>query len=141
MSAPLNNVRDNLSNTQRNAIQNLVELRNQGSIVIQPLDKTGGLAIFDRADYVAGINDILKDQIKTPNGEIVSYNEQTSQDNLVDGMDRIREAVHQGLQYNYVTKVEANAMVPKGANAGRLYGLAKDHKKFDKVPPFRPIVS
>ncbi len=41
------------------------------------------------------------------------------------------------------SKYEAKAMAPTEAKPGRLYGLAKVHKKVKKgeIPPFRPIVS
>ena len=32
-------------------------------------------------------------------------------------------------------------MTPTEAKPGRLYGLAKDHKEYEHIPPFRPIVS
>ena len=32
-------------------------------------------------------------------------------------------------------------MLPSEPAAGRCYGLGKDHKSFDRVPPFRPIIS
>jgi hypothetical protein len=141
LSAPLNNVRDNLSYLEREAIQELVALSDQGKIVIQPLDKTGGLAVFDRQDYINGMEIILDDTCKTPTGQIKNYYSESSSDQLILGQKIIQEEVKKGLEKEYLSKEEAEAMSPKEAKPGRLYGLAKDHKEYDRIPPFRPIVS
>jgi len=66
LSTNLNRVRNNLSNSEREAMDNLVQLQKSGCITIQPCDKTGGLAIMDRVDYIAGMNDILFDTYIDP---------------------------------------------------------------------------
>ena len=40
-----------------------------------------------------------------------------------------------------ITDHEFNSMLPSEAKVGKLYGLAKDHKEYDKIPDFRPIAS
>ena len=145
LSAPLNHVRDNLSPYERNAIKNLVQLRNEGHIVIQPMDKTGGLAVFDRKDYVEGLEKILteKAQFVGETTENKDFYQPALIEHLNEGLILIQEQVEKGLNNGWISKDEAKAMAPTEAKPGRLYGLAKVHKKVKEgeIPPFRPIVS
>jgi len=145
LSSPLNHVRDNLSPNQRNAINNLVKLRKEGHLVIQPMDKTGGLAVFDRKDYVEGLEKILteKAQFSGETTERKDFYEPATNEDLIEGLILIQEQVEKGLNNGWISKDEAKAMAPTEAKPGRLYGLAKVHKKVKKgeIPPFRPIVS
>ena len=85
LSSPLNHVSDNLRQSERTAMKNLVELRSKGEIVIQPLDKTGGLAVFDRMDYVKGMDQILNEKNLTPDDNLISNYQEVSQQALIDG--------------------------------------------------------
>lgn len=141
LTSPLNHVRDNLSTSERVAMKNLIDLRSNGEIIIQPLDKTGGLAIFDREDYITGIGKILKETATTSTGIVSNnYKEVTNKD-LKIGLTKVRAAVEAAENSGFLDKDEASAMIPSEAKPGRLYGLAKDHKEFVGIPPFRPIVS
>jgi len=97
--------------------------------------------VFDRQDYVSGLKKVLEEKYTTALGEEKDYYETVSQRSLTDGLQLVKEAVESGVQDGILQKEEANAMIPDEAKPGRLYGLAKDHKKYDKIPPFRPIVS
>lgn len=141
LSSPLNHVHDNLTKDERKAMANLVELRKKGLIVIQPLDKTGGLAIFDRQDYVDGMQKVLKEKYISSQGEAMDFYETVSQNTLKIALQRIKEVVKEGEENKVLQKTEAMAMIPDEAKPGRLYGLAKDHKEYERIPPFRPIVS
>ena len=66
LSTKLNRVRNNLDYSEREAMNQLVNLQKAGKIVLQPTDKTGGLAIMDRSDYVAGLIDVLCDTYIDP---------------------------------------------------------------------------
>ena len=141
LSSPLNKVHDNITQGEKKAMSNLVELRQNGTIVIQPLDKTGGLAVFDRQDYVDGLRKVLNEKYTTNSGEENNFYEKVTQRALADGLQNIKEVIESGVQLEILTKEEAIAMVPDEPKPGRLYGLAKDHKEYENIPPFRPIVS
>jgi len=69
------------------------------------------------------------------------YYEPVPPELLAQHHDLIREVIETGLEDGEITGEEAVAMIPSEPRAGRLYGLAKDHKPFSKIPPFRPIIS
>ena len=52
-----------------NGLDKLVKMQKDGLIVVQPTDKSGGFAIFDRQDYIDGMETILK----KPFGDYVNY--------------------------------------------------------------------
>jgi hypothetical protein len=69
-----------------------------------------------------------------------NYKEVTCKD-LKNGLMKIKAKVESGEVSGFLEKEEASAMIPAEAKPGRLYGLAKDHKEYIGIPPFRPIVS
>lgn len=109
--------------------------------MIQPLDKTGGLAVFDREDYIQGLQKVLEEKHTTNQGETQDFYQQVPQDSLIKGLKKIKTEVQKGQEVGILTEEEAEAMCPEDAKPGRLYGLAKDHKEYTRIPPFRPIVS
>ena len=57
----------------------------------------------------------------------------------------VNEAVEGGRQKGFISDNGAKVMVPEKPSAGRLYGLAKDHKPFlapnTNIPKLRDVVS
>jgi hypothetical protein len=109
------------------------------------MDKTGGLAVFDRKDYVEGLEKILseKAQFSGETTEKKDFYEPALMEDLYDGLISIKKEVDKGFTNGWISKDEAKAMAPTEAKPGRLYGLAKVHKKVEegKISPFRPIIS
>jgi hypothetical protein len=93
LSAKLNHVHDNISSPEKEAIKNLVELRKQGSIVNKPLGKTGGLAVFDREDYVKGMEKVLSEKYIKPDGEEIYYYQTVTQNALSYILANLKEII------------------------------------------------
>lgn len=84
---------------------------------------------------------ILKETVISPTGTLsFNYKEVTTKE-LKSGLSRVKGVIEAAEKNGFLDKDEAAAMVPSEAKPGRLYGLAKDHKEFVGIPPFRPIVS
>ena len=49
--------------------------------------------------------------------------------------------VELGYDNGEINEDDLRAMLPPEPRAGRCYGLAKDHKDFQRIPSFRPIIS
>ena len=70
----LNKVKNNLTKAEAKAIDTLIDFQRNGTLVLQPTDKSGGIGIFDREDYVSEIYDILNDTLVDPSsGTVRSY--------------------------------------------------------------------
>ena len=97
--------------------------------------------MFDREDYVKGMEKVLSEKYIKPDGEEIYYYQTVTQNALTCGLKTLKEIIADGLEKEYLKPEEAEAMIPSESKPGRLYGLAKDHKDYDHIPPFRPIVS
>ena len=61
-------VHSNLPRDERNALNHLIALQKNGSIVVTRCDKTGSLAILDRSQYTTSMNEILSTKIRDNEG-------------------------------------------------------------------------
>ena len=64
-----------------------------------------------------------------------------SQDKIKEQYDQIKEVLDEGVKKNYITKDFAKLMLPGKPKPGTFYLLPKVHKKYDRIPKGRPIVS
>jgi hypothetical protein len=97
--------------------------------------------VFDREDYVKGIEKVLREKYIKPDGEEIYFHQTVTQNALSYGLANIKKIITDGLEKEYLKEEEVEAMIPSESKPGRLYGLAKDHKDYDHILPFRPIVS
>ena len=92
------------------------------------------MAVFDRCDYKAQMETILNGSFKKKDGSIQKYYKQVDQADLDVIRDKISSVVTQGYNAGLLTDFEFDCMLPGEIKVGRLYGLAKDHKQFIKLP-------
>ena len=76
---------------------------------------------------------------KIKDGSTKKYYKQVDQSDLDQIRDKISSVVTQGYNEGLLTDLEFDCMLPGETTVGRLYGLAKDHKQFIKLPELRPI--
>lgn len=141
LSSQLNKVQNNFSCKDKEALQNLINLQKSGEIVIQPCDKTGGFGIMNRGDYVNSFNEQLSAEHSDNNGNITPYYAPIDPEQINENKKIILEAVEEGHELNILSEEEYEALSDIEAKPGRLYGLPKDHKNYEVIPPLRPIVS
>ena len=67
--------------------------------------------------------------------------QQISQDNIKKQYDEIKATLDEGVKKGYFSKQFAKQMLPVKPKGGTFYLLPKVHKKFDKIPKGRPIIS
>ena len=119
----------------------MINLQKSGDIVIQPADKGSGICILDREDYIGEAERQLNDTLACEDGTQKHYYKKISQDKIKEQYDEIKEVLEEGIKNKYITKEFAKLMIPTKPKSGTFYMLPKVHKKFDKIPKGRPIIS
>ena len=124
-------VKSNLSEAERCALKSL---QSRNDIVINSADKGGRIVILDRKEYIDHCEMQLNNETFYEKLE-VDPNSTITEDitAVIDGMS----------QKKYLSKKESKFLSGNLSNPNMpyFYGLAKIHKKFEKFPPLRPIVS
>ena len=142
LGSKLSKVRNNMTRKETDAVNNLIELQKQGKIVVQPCDKTGGFACYDRDVYIAKMNEILEAKYINPHtNELSECYKKIHPEILQEHFDHIKDVIDFGLRNGQISKEDARAMIPERPAGGRCYGLSKDHKDFVGSPSLRPIIS
>ena len=100
------------------------------AVILKP-DKGQGIVLLKKEDYTASMEQIFADKSKF---KIVDI------DKTISRVANIKRYLETLLKRGEITESEKRDMWMKGANRARARGLPKTHKRFDKVPPFRPIV-
>ena len=110
----------------------LIGLSKRKELVIQKSDKGNSIVILKKDDYVSKVNNIVLDSAKFTALNVVEGKELnfmiSCENNLRKTMDSCKS----------LNKQDRDNLVPSGSRPGRLYGLAKIHKK---QVPMRPILS
>ena len=78
---------------------------------------------------------------ETTDGE--KYSVPVNQSALVVAKDKLSNLLQEGLENEYITQEEYQAMLGSDMNPGKFYSIFKVHKehKDAELPPVRPIVS
>ncbi len=97
--------------------------------------------MFDREDYVKSMEKVLSEKYIKLDGEEIYYYQTVTQNTLSYGLANLKKIITDGLEKEYLKEEEVEAMIPSESKPGRLCELAKDHKDYDHIPPFGPIVS
>ena len=119
----------NLTEGQRQALEGLK--KNKG-LTIKSADKGGALVVMDTEKYNEAIVEMLGDD---------RFYEEVQEDlNPIFEKD-VDKLVSEMQCSGYVSIEEAEYLAPRVSRTPDFYGLPKVHKKFEDMPPFRPIVS
>ena len=121
-----NNIRNNISNTDRYALKCL---RNNQNIVIKKADKGGCIVILDTSNYVQKIDAMLSDSI--------TYSKIANID-LVQKKSEVDVIINNLFADNLISKRQKKFLSNFSPKMPVFYGLPKIHKK---DTPLRPIVS
>ena len=117
---------NNLSKKQRSALESLEADQN---IVIMPSDKDSSIVILNKNDYDGECLKILYNR---------HFYEELKEDPSVSYKDRFTDVIQKLLNDSLISKNEFD-ILPEGNKTPTFYALAKTHKIFEKLPPFRPI--
>ena len=134
-------VHPNLSELEREALEELIAFQKVGKIVIQPADKGSGICIFDREDYETEANRQLQDTLENEQGQKEHYYKKVPEKTIKDQFNLIKETLEEGVKNKYITKDFARNLLPQKPKAGSFYLLGKVHKQFERIPKGRPIIS
>ena len=134
-----NKAKYNLPESELKAILELVQLQKERKLIIKVCDKGAGIIVLDFDSYMKACHDHLKS--KTPDGE--SYYLPVNQSALNVANNKLSKLLQEGLENEYITKEEYDAMLGSNMNPGKFYSIFKVHKEHKQgdLPPVRPIVS
>ncbi|CAF1416294.1 unnamed protein product, partial [Rotaria sordida] len=120
----------NRINTEQQKYRHVLKnLKQDKSIVVTRPDKSRGVVLLDKVDYVSKMHTILSDSTKF---SFLSYDPTiTRETKLIKLLNRL-------LDQGNISKEFYNLVKPFGSIPGRLYGLPKIHKE---DVPLRPVVS
>ena len=133
----------NISKDEMEAINDLKRAQKEGLIVIKPADKSGGICVMDKSDYVKALEKQLKSVHENEDGTTTPFYAKSTEQETRVVQQRVSHLISEGVIKGYISKNDAKYMQPS-KNPGRLYGLPKCHKEIkegEKLPPLRPIIS
>ena len=138
-----NKIRPNLPPDEVEALGELIRLQKERVITIKPCDKGAGIIILDFEDYMKSCENHLNSQQKQADGTSKPYYCKVYDDTLEDTKKKILDVLRDGLEKEYITKDEFDAMDPSDKGPGKFYELFKVHKDhpLGATPPERPIIS
>ena len=110
----------------------LKKLRLKKDIVILKPDKGNGVVILNRTDYVNQVLGIINDTSKFKT---------LDEDPTIKREGQLQRYIRKLKNGNIINERVYDKIYPKGSLPARIYGLPKIHKKFDRIPSFRPVVS
>ena len=121
--------------------EELIRLQKQGHLVIVPCDKTGGFAAYNMSEYIEKMMEILRDSSINSQGRKCNHYVEVGWEEVIATQLDISQRIARAQKRGEITEFEMTSMIPSEATVGRLYGLCKDHKKHDGLPPLRPIAA
>ena len=139
-----NKVRPNLSPAELQGLRELQQLQRDRVITIKPCDKGAGVIILSFDAYYNSCTKHLNSVQRQPDGSYKKYYQPlTDLDQIEDTRELIRSIIKEGLDKQYLTKDEAEAMCPDDKGVSKFYELFKVHKQHTAphTPPERPIIS
>ena len=123
---------------ERAAIRELQDLAKDRIIVIQPTDKTGGVAIMPFEAYDKSIKNRLNETYED-RGWVLKKYPVAKKGQLEKVFNEIVRILGEGHTKGYIGKEDLAAAIPDEPKAARLYGMCKDHKEIILelgIPPF-----
>ena len=141
IGAPHTKIYPNLNLQEKEAIEELYDLQNTDEIVIQPADKTAGVCVMNRTDYIKEAERQLNDTYIDSDGQTKQYYKKVDSKEVDRQFAQVKAVLNEGLHHGYISKKEFNELLPPKPKPSRLYLLPKIHKPYDGFPKCRPIVS
>jgi hypothetical protein len=138
-----NKSRPNLPPDELDALAELIKLQKDRVITIKPCDKGAGVIILDYEDYMESCYTHLESHQTQPDGTTKPYYKEVKEEALENIKTKILTALDEGLEKEYISKEEFNAMDPSDMGPAKFYELFKVHKEHEAgtTPPERPIIS
>ena len=138
-----NKARANLPPNELQALKELIELQKARVITVKPCDKGAGIIILDFEEYLRSCNEHLSSVQSQVDGTSKPYYQKVSESTLDTAKEKIIQLIEEGLDNEYISKEEFDAMNPSEKTPGKFYQLFKVHKAHEvgKAPPERPIIS
>ena len=151
LGSDLNKVQTNLPESERRAMNELIELQKTRVLTLKPHDKCGGTAVLNTKDYIKSMELILDAKFTDSDGFDHPYfqklNAFEADQLLFNHLDELKSVVNKAKRDGIITNDIANWLIPDEYTPGRLYGLVKNHVLPEKwpegtnIPPLRPVES
>ena len=138
-----NKYKCNISDSELQALKELITLQRTGQIVMKPCDKGAGLIILNHTDYVKACMDHLNSELTNQDGSSSRFYIRVENQKLEETKNKIINLVQEGYDNQILSKQEYEAMNDISDNPGKFYCTFKVHKQHDEgtTPPVRPISS
>ena len=140
-----NKIYSNLSDSQSNALNQLVKDQKEGKFIFQRCDKGGALAMMNRSDYIESVNrEHLNDKVTLTDGTVIRKYRRLDECMLGVHHEEIKKAAKNALEEGIITKDVAENMTTPEPRPGRAYGMPKCHKPVKEghnLPPLRLVIS
>ena len=101
------------------------------NIVLLSPDKGNGVVLLDKIDYTQSMEHLFSNRAQF---KIVES------DPTHTRMTTLQNYIRMLRKTGQIDENEYKMMYPKNAKVGRAHGSAKIHKKFERIPPLRPVV-
>jgi peptide-methionine (R)-S-oxide reductase len=141
----LNPKRMNIPTEEYAALQELIKLQREKTLIIKPADKGAGIVIMNYSDYVESCKSHLTSAQPQPSPlPPLPYYSPSSNKNLQDAKRKILSTLETAKDNDWISNDEFKAMDPSKAGPGKFYSIFKVHKPTQPdspLPPVRPIVS
>ena len=131
LGSDLNKVQSNLPESEKRAMNELIQLQKSRVITLKPHDKCGGTAVLNTSDYIKSMDLILdskfidSDGVEHPYFQKLDHNQASQL--MFNHLDDLKSKVNEAERDNIITTDIANWLIPDDYSPGRLYGLVKNH--------------
>ena len=109
---------------------NIIQDLREKVMILKP-DKGQGIVLVNKDDYIRNIECLFSDKTKF---------QVLDKDPTLQSLNTVQNYLNTLFNRGEISNDEKKSMRPKFAQIGRAHGLPKTHKKFENLPPFRPIV-
>ena len=99
--------------------------------MILKLDKDQGIVLVNKDDYIRNVVCLFSDKTKF---------KVLDKDPTLHSLNTVKNYLNILFNSGEISNDENKSMPPKFAQIGRPHGLPETHKRFEDLPPFRPLV-
>ena len=126
-------------NLSKDEFESLCKLKNESNLVIQKVDTSNAIEIFDKNSYLKSSQKVLEDSWKFKNIPVVSDKDINY---VINYEKRVTNLLKKLKNKNGISKETHDKLGPVGSKSGTLFGPAKVHKPLrNGLPSFRSILS
>ena len=107
----------------------MIKLQKERRITIKPCDKGAGIIILDFQRYMDSCYNHLNSKQKQDDGSFKPYYQKVDKETVESVKTVISKHLKEGLEKEFISKDEFNAMDPVDKTAAKFYEIFKVHKE------------